>query len=158
ENVCSRSAVRTLPGHRTRLLWQRSFGGKLNEAKAVHIGRDTPVAAAGVEFEAGVIGRRPADDRIAVPDIRADLPPNHLAHAAAVIPDIDAGANLQEPYRQSAPQPRRRVLNDDDHHRPTPRRPRMPPASPPAALRAPAGRRLQAPLRWSGSSASEFVN
>ena len=84
---------------------------------AVHIGRNAPVCAAGVEIVADVTRRCPGDDRIAIFDQRLNLLPDHLPGPPRVVAHIDAGSNLHQPHRKPATQSGGRVVNRDDQHR-----------------------------------------
>src|SRR5260370_13829420 len=110
-------STRRRPRHRAGLGRQRRLGAELDQTKAVEINRHTPVAAAGVELETGIVWRGPSDYRVAVVDIGTDLTPDHLAHAAAVITDVDPAADLHQPDGTSAAPPRSGVLKHDDPHR-----------------------------------------
>src|SRR5205085_12039683 len=62
-------STRRRPRHRSGLGRQRRLGAELDQTKAVEINRHTPVAAAGVELETGIVWRGPSDYRVAVVDI-----------------------------------------------------------------------------------------
>ena len=120
------------------------FGIHVHKTETIKIHWNPTVSSAGVKFEPRISRSRPGNHRIAVLDIEAHLLPEHFSYTLAICAHINTRSYLQQPHGQSSAQPRRRVLNHHDQHRPMPLAAELQQASPLPLAPASADRLLQA--------------